>query len=32
MVFNIRFTEVFDFILGWTTLDLCCDDGKKPSK
>jgi len=32
LVFNIRFTEILDFILGWTTYDLCGDDGGKVSK
>jgi len=29
LVFNIRFAELFDFLMGWTTFDLCGDDGKK---
>ena len=27
-VFNIRYLELIDFLLGWTTLDLCGDDGE----
>ncbi len=27
-VFNIRYLELLDFLLGWTTLDLCGDDGE----
>lgn len=26
-VFNLRYLEVLDFLLGWTMLDLCGDDG-----
>ncbi|MHC4788396.1 MAG: hypothetical protein ACYS8K_04225 [Planctomycetota bacterium] len=25
---NLRFTELLDFLLGWFTLDICCDDGQ----
>jgi hypothetical protein len=27
VVANARYMEVVDFIVGWTTLDLACDDG-----
>jgi len=25
-VFNVRYLEILDFLLGWTTLDICGDD------
>ena len=27
VVWNARYTEMVDFMLGWTTLDICGDDG-----
>ena len=27
---NVRFAEIADFLLGWTTFDLCGDDGTEP--
>ena len=27
VVFNLRYAEILDFLLGWTTLDICGDDG-----
>jgi hypothetical protein len=30
VVFNFRYLEILDFLLGWTTLDLCGDDGDDP--
>ena len=32
LVANLRYWELLDFILGWTTLDVACDDGEKPGK
>jgi len=32
IVANVRFTELLDFMLGFTTFDLCGDDGHKISK
>jgi len=32
LVANLRYYEILDFILGWTTLDIACDDGGKPGK
>jgi hypothetical protein len=32
IVWNARWTEIADFILGWTTLDLAGDDGYKFGK
>jgi len=29
LVLNIRYTEMLDFLLGWTTFDLAGDDGTK---
>lgn len=29
LVLNVRYTEIADFLLGLTTLDLACDDGRK---
>jgi len=26
-VWNVRWTQILDFALGWTTLDLANDDG-----
>ncbi len=30
VVFNLRYVEILDFLLGWTTLDICGDDGDDP--
>ncbi|MBM4038648.1 MAG: hypothetical protein FJ290_09050 [Planctomycetes bacterium] len=30
LVNNVRFAEIADFLLGWTTFDLCGDDGTPP--
>ncbi len=27
IVFNIKWAEILDFFLGWTTIDICRDDG-----
>jgi len=27
LVWNGRYTQILDFVLGWTTLDICGDDG-----
>ena len=32
LVANVRFAEIADFLLGWTTFDLAGDDGKKPGE
>jgi len=32
LVANARYLEMVDFLLGWSTLDIACDDGKKMSK
>ena len=32
LVGNVRYVEVLDFALGWTTLDIACDDGKRLSR
>ncbi len=32
LAFNVRWGEMADFLLGWTTFDLCGDDGKKPGE
>ena len=32
LVFNVRFLEMFDSLLGWTMLDLCGDDGTGESR
>ncbi|MHC4592967.1 MAG: hypothetical protein ACYS8L_09785 [Planctomycetota bacterium] len=29
LVANLRYTQILDFILGWTTLDIANDDGKR---
>jgi len=29
LVWNARYMEMIDFFLGWTTLDICGDDGVK---
>jgi hypothetical protein len=29
LVMNLRWGEVADFLVGWTTLDLAGDDGKR---
>ena len=29
LVTNFRWGEIFDFFLGWTTLDIANDDGVK---
>lgn len=32
VVANLRYLELLDFLLGWTTLDIACDDGGKAGK
>ena len=32
VVANARYTEMIDFVLGWTTLDIAADDGRRLSK
>jgi len=32
VVLNARYAEMLDFILGLTTLDIACDDGRKTGK
>ena len=32
LVLNLRFMEMLDFVLGWSTLDIVGDDGKKLGK
>ncbi|MFH0944444.1 MAG: hypothetical protein V2A76_04530 [Planctomycetota bacterium] len=27
LVWNLRYMQIIDFVLGWTTLDICGDDG-----
>lgn len=29
IVFNINWVQIGDFLLGWTTADICSDDGKE---
>jgi len=29
VVLNLRYLEILDFLLGWTTLDICGDDGRE---
>ena len=29
LVWNARYTEILDFVLGWTTIDIAGDDGYK---
>ena len=31
-VLNARYAEILDFVLGFTTLDIACDDGRKKGK
>ena len=31
LVFNIRYTEIFDFLLGWYGLDIAGDDNGQRS-
>ena len=32
VVVNARYAEMLDFIIGFTTLDIACDDGRKVGK